>query len=172
MNNDFEQIKSILMGLTLVSDSQYNRLVEVYGKDVLIDTIKELYNEDNSILLKLGKFVSDLYLNINLDEVIMDAYDYYLKDIKNIDKKTDEEKNKLLDEIVLIVNKLNMLFDKFEKIDDISNGNNVPWISDKVEYIVSNYENVDLLNNIRNLYNEYVKFQKFFHQFNKVICMN
>jgi hypothetical protein len=46
MNNDFEQIKTILMGLSLVSDSQYNRLIEVYGEDVIMDTIRELYNED------------------------------------------------------------------------------------------------------------------------------
>ena len=55
--SDREQIKTILLGLSDVSDSQYNRLIEVYGEDLLIDTIKELYNEDNSILLKIGKFV-------------------------------------------------------------------------------------------------------------------
>ena len=162
MNNDFEQIKTILMGLSLVSDSQYNRLIEVYGEDVVIDVIKELYNEDNSILLKLGKFVSDLYLNLNLDEVVMDAYDYYIKDIKNVEKKSDDEKNKLLNEIVVIIGKLNMLFDKIEKVDDMDNKNNVPWLSDKMEYVLNNYKDMDLINNIKNLYNEYVNKRNIF----------
>ena len=162
MNNDYEQIKTILLGLSSVSDSQYNRLIDVYGEDVLIDTIKELYNEDNSILLKIGKFVSDLYLNLDLDEVIMDAYDYYIKDIKNVDKKTDDEKNKLFDEIVIIVRKLNKLFDKFEIVTDMDNKNKVPWLGDKVEYCFNNCTDMNLLNNIRNLYIEYVKKRNIF----------
>ena len=162
MNNDYEQIKAILLGLSSVSDSQYNRLIDVYGEDVLIDTIKELYNEDNSILLKIGKFVSDLYLNLDLDEVIMDAYDYYIKDIKNVDKKTDDEKNKLFDEIVIIVRKLNKLFGKFEKVSDMDNKCIVPWLSDKIEYCINNYKDKDLLNNIKNLYDEYVNKRNIF----------
>ena len=162
MNREYEQIKTILLGLSEITNTQYNRLIKVYGEDVLIDTIKELYNEDNSILLKIGKFLSDLYLNLDLDEVIMDAYDYYIKDIKNVDKKNDDEKNKLLNEIVAIVGKLNELFDKFEIVTDMDNKNKVPWLGDKVEYCFNNCTDMNLLNNIRNLYHEYVKKRNIF----------
>lgn len=155
MNSDYEQIKMILLGLTDVSDSQYNRLIDVYGEDIVIDTIKDLYNEDNSILLKLGKYVSNLYLNIT--EGMKDAYHYYIDDIDLIKDMNSSDKKKLLDETIFLVKKLNKLFDKIDGIDGLRNDRNVPWISDKVEYCISVCSDKDLLDKIKSLYNEYIE---------------
>lgn len=154
--SDREQIKTILLGLSDVSDSQYNRLIEVYGEDLLIDTIKEIYNEDNSILLKIGKFVSDLYLNIDLDNEMKSAYGYYLDDVDSILDMISEEKNQLLLDVVMIAKRINRLFDKVDGIEEPMNDKIVPWIGDKIEYSRKFCKDINLLDKIKFLYKEYV----------------
>ena len=55
MNEVVEQIKIVIYNLSYVSDMQYNHLVSIFGENNVIEAIKELYLEDNSILLKFEK---------------------------------------------------------------------------------------------------------------------
>lgn len=156
MNTKYIEVKEILSGLNEISDSQFSRLVDVYGDNLVNSVIRDLVKEDGSVMLKVGKFVSKLYLNLDLSVGVMESYDYYIDDIRNRSGNSLDNKNEIISEIVFIVKKLNKLFDKVENIVKIDDEKKKPWISDKVEYCMMKCDDIELLNGIKSLYNEYV----------------
>lgn len=154
MNEVVEQIKIVIYNLSYVSDMQYNHLVSIFGENNVIEAIKELYLEDNSILLKFEKNVLDLFIDLE-DSTIL-AYYYYIKDIKKIGKKSKDERYELFKDINIILKKLNKLFDYLEIIS-ADNKKKTLWVSDKVEYCINNYSDLKLLGEIKVLYNQYIE---------------
>ena len=69
----------------------------------------------------------------------VDVYDYYIKDINSLNKVIDEDRNKLIVEIILIIKELNSLFDLVINDIQLEDGRIVPWISDKVNYCIYTY---------------------------------
>ena len=148
-----EEIKNILLQLENVEQSDYNKLIITYGKDVVDDIISQMAIDGDCLLNKF----EFLFLNDNFKNKSITAFQYYSKDIEDVLKLSLEEKKELIDEIVLIIKELNELFDRFGNVVNINNKRSKPWISDKVEYCLVNCSDKVLLNRIKDLYNIFVE---------------
>ena len=148
-----EEIKNILLQLENVEQSDYNKLIITYGKDVVDDIISQMAIDGDCLLNKF----EFLFLNDNFKNKSITAFQYYSKDIDGVLKLSLEEKKELIDEIVLIIKELNELFDRFGNVVNINNKRSKPWISDKVEYCFVNCSDKVLLNRIKDLYNIFVE---------------
>ena len=147
-----EEIKNILLKLENVDEYDYNKLIKVYGKDMVDDIISQMIIDDDSILCRFETLV----LNSNVKNVDFTAFQYYSKDIEDILKLSLDKKKELIDEIILLIKELNKLFDKVGNVVNINNKRSKPWISDKVEYCLINCNDKVLLNRIKELYNIFV----------------
>ena len=147
-----EEIKNILLKLENVDEYDYNKLIKVYGKDMVDDIISQMIIDDDSILCRFETLV----LNSNVKNVDFTAFQYYSKDIEDILKLSLDKKKELINEIILLIKELNKLFDKVGNVVNINNKRSKPWISDKVEYCLINCNDKVLLNRIKELYNIFV----------------
>ena len=136
--------KDLLLNLSLFDGFSYNCFGDMYNVDMLKKSIDNLDENDDD----------DSFLSC--DDIVLDAYRYYLNDVNSIDVRTSIENSKLLDEVLMIIKKLNILFDKASNLDDSENKNNILWFCDKYNYFVSNCSDVELLNDIKQLYDEYI----------------
>jgi len=148
MSNDYNEIKYILLNLDDVSTIQFSRLVDVYGRELVNQVIKDLREVDS-------KKDSSKEM-IDIDDRFISAYDYYVEDIRSIIELSSFEKNKLLGRIFDMIQELNELFDIIIDFDKVYGNKSRPWISDKVEYCLKNCNNKELLHRINILYKEYV----------------
>lgn len=160
MRKKTENEKDKLLNLSLLDELNYNRFVDMYGVDLLIKTINGLCDEDTSLLCRLGMYDEE----ITTDD--MDAYQYYINDIRNINDKDNLEYDNLLNEILLILKELNNLFDRVDNVSKIGNNKVVPWVNDKLNYCISNCSDKELLDNIKKLYNKYTVKRNLFIELN------
>ena len=153
--SDKDYIKMILLNLDEVSDIQFKRLMDVFGEDLIRDAVKEL-SSNNDTLLKVGRFAANLYVNSSLVKGMKPAYGYYIDDIDSISDLNLDKKNDLLIQIANILKRLNKLLDKVDGMETLKDSKVAPWVSDKVEYSINVCTDIELLNKIRKLYDEYI----------------
>lgn len=154
MNVKKMELYNILSCIQEMDDLQFDCIVNEYGENIVYDVIKILIKEDKNNYLKFLKYITELNLRLNNYE--MDSYDCYVADISMIDSLEVDTRGRLTKEIVQIINKLNELFIKLNCNDDILGNNRKPWINDKVEYCLNKCNDIDVINLINNLYNEYI----------------
>ena len=150
-----KEIKKILLELDDISNLQYNRLVDIYGKRNVDLVIKKLVNDDDRLALKLGRFVTNNDLSMPLEN--LSAYDYYINDISSLSELSLTHKRELINQIVFIISELNKLFDRVGNISNIGNKRVKPWISDKVLFCLTYCNDLELLNKIKVLYKSFVE---------------
>ena len=154
MNVKKMELYNILSCIQEMDDLQFDCIVNEYGENIVYDVIKILIKEDKNNYLKFLKYITELNLRLNNYE--MDSYDCYVADISMIDSLEVDTRGRLTKEIVQIINRLNELFIKLNCNDDILGNNRKPWINDKVEYCLNKCNDIDVINLINNLYNEYI----------------
>ena len=137
--------KDRLLNLSMLGDLGYNCIGDMYNVDMLKQSIDKFDENDD---------FDDSFLDY--DDIMLDAYRCYLNDINSIDNRTSLENNKLFNDILVIIQKLNILFDKANNLDYSENEKNILWLGDKYNYFVSNCSDVELLDDIKKLYDEYV----------------
>ena len=151
--NRYYEVYRILSSVDELDDFRYNKLVEMYGLKLINGVIRKLVSED---VVNLDKFSKYILLD---DERCCDTltlYQYYVRDVSLLDKIDDMEKEKLLIELIDIINRLNILFENASCNDDILGKGTRAWICDKVEYCINHCNNIGLLDEIKNLYDLYV----------------
>ena len=133
MSNDYNEIKYILMSLDDVSNIQFSRLVDVYGRELVNQVIKDLREavSDKDSSNEMAYF----------DDRFITAYDYYVKDIRRINELSSFEKNKLLRRVFDIIQELDELYNVVVNFNKVCENKSKPWISDKVEYCLKNCDN-------------------------------
>lgn len=156
-SSSYSEVRMILLGLDEISEIQFNRLIDVYGLEIVSSVIKDLAMVDERILKKVDKFVYKLRLNLNSNKKIVSLYDHYVADITNISDISLDVKKELIEEIVEIIKKLNELFVNVGNIVCLHDEKQKPWISDKVAYCLEKCEDKELLGKINSLYMEYIK---------------
>lgn len=151
----YEEVYKLLLESDSFDDDQYNKLVNVYGVRLVNGIIKKIVRDNGNNFNKYSKYVLDLSRNEEIDESLS-LYQYYISDVSLIEEIDDLEKEKLLKELIDIVNRLNILFDVAKCDDDMFGKNRKPWICDKVGYCIECCDDLELLDEIKKLYSLYV----------------
>lgn len=151
----YEEVYKLLLEIDSFDDIQYNKLVDIYGLRLVNAIIRKIVKDNTSKLDIYSKYIYDLSKNDEIDESLT-LYQYYISDVSSIEDIDNLEKEKLLKELMDIINKLNVLFDKAKCSDNIFGKGKRPWICDKVEYCIKHLNDIELLDEIKKLYSLYI----------------
>lgn len=104
--------------------------------------------KDNNNFLESDK-------RIDIRDDVMCSFNQYLKEVSEINMMSDKEQSLLIDELVLLIRKLNELFLRFDCPLYFDNGRKL-WICDKLDYCINNCNDVEILNDIKKLYDMFI----------------
>lgn len=160
-----QEIYDILYGLKEISLAQYKRLEDVYGKRLVVEVIKKIVLLHSDYVERFLPYVSEIELendkqNDGINEDVIDeksSYDLYIRDISELDRQNDDDKQELVNEIVVIIKELNELFVSVGCTDLIFGKLRKPWICDKVNYCIKHCSDKEVLGKIRRLYDMLVE---------------
>lgn len=154
MLENYKEIYEILSRIENLSRAQYDRLVYVYGENVVRSVIRKLLIENKNNILRLKEYVS--ILDFISDKTDIDTYDYYSLELDLIDAMGSEENTQLISEINIILIELETIFKMFGCDNSIVEGTTVPWVCDKVKYCLDKYGDHIMIVKMKKLYDDYI----------------
>lgn len=153
----FKEVYNILSNIEIFNMQIYNRLIKKYDKEIVDKVIDKLLIEDNDNVDKFIDYLDnyDFFVESKMDLL---NYSIYLSDLKRLECFSFDKNKELLVKISNYIKDMEIIFNKCG-CEYLYVGKKVPWIYEKVEYCLNNCNDVDILNDLNNLYNDYCRFR-------------
>ena len=149
----FKEVYNILSNMEIFNMQIYNKMIRKYDKEIVDKVIDKLLIEDNE---KVDKFIDyldnyDFFVESKMDLL---NYSIYLSDLKRLECFSFDKNKELLVKISNYIKDMEIIFNKCG-CESLYVGKRVPWIYEKVEYCLNNCNDIDILNDLNNLYVDY-----------------
>lgn len=150
----YNEVYDKLVNIEYFNLDVYNNLLRKYNKEVVIHVIEDLIFENSENIDKFGICLDDrdnLY-NSKLDLV---NYSIFLADLKKLECFDSKKNLELLTYIHEYILKMNVIFDKYG-VNSLDSSKKVLWIADKIEWCLNNCDDLNVINELKSLYKDYI----------------
>lgn len=159
MGKKHREVYEILTNIDKLTEYIYEQLVSFYGCDVVDSIIEQMSSDNEDNFFKFEIYFSNVVKSLE-STVDLNIFNLYCTDIKCYPPLDSDGNTKLMEEISVVIEKLNDVFLKIGCDDSVFKGNATPWIADKVKYCLVKCNDSEWLSMLNKLYNEYEQIRK------------